>query len=827
MAIDRASRHLVEVLARSVLFEGWPPEVLSIVALRFRPRSVSAGAVVCAQGEPGDEMYVIEDGRFTVQAILGGKLTHLAEIGPGGVVGEMAIMTEQPRSATVSALTDARIWALHRRDFQELAQTYRSLPKSAGRLARERLGELKAHRLANENLTVGLVAPGGDQYDVLTIGRDASNDVVLNDARVSRHHARLERIGTRYQLVDLDSSNGTFVNGERVRTRILSPGDEIWIEGAPLYFDGSTITRFSRGGGIKVDGVRLSRVVGKGTTILHDVSLSIYPGEFVCIVGGSGAGKTTLLDSISGLRPPTTGYVRYNGLDYYDNVEIYRNSLGYVPQDDIVHPELTVEETLYFTARLRLPEDTRRGEIRERIGNVLEVLELVERRNTQVRRLSGGQRKRVSIGVELLTEPQIFYLDEPTSGLDPGLDTRMMTLLSDLAHEGRTVIATTHAIKNIMICDKVVVMARGGRLAYFGAPADALEYFGVSDFIEIYDVVAPDPEAWEKKYLQSDAYQRNVKQRLEGLTAGRSGAPPDGGGWRPGETEIPGSGGGADRRPKRVSAPRVAWHRQFFWLTVRYLRTLSRDRAAVAAILLAAPLLGYIYSALFSGKVFAMTWDEGGDARQGVALLGNLVNVMIFLGALVASRAIADEVAIYRRERLVNLKLFPYLLSKLSVLGLFAIPQAWLLLGMVSQTVNFPGGSEAYFKLYLVLVLTGVVSAALGLLVSSVCANGLQALLIMLVFLIPQPMLSGMIVPLGQMPDSAIALSLPMVGRWSLSMMGRFQDMNARLDAQYPTNDYADQFNVEPYVCLLVLAGFFLLYVVGAAVALKVKDARA
>src|SRR5206468_1549346 len=223
----------------------------------------------------------------------------------------------------------------------------------------------------------------------------------------------------------------------------------------------------------------------------HDLSFTIPPRKFVALVGGSGAGKSTLMDALNGLRPAQSGKVRYNGKDYYHNLASFSSQLGYVPQDDIVHRDLTVERALYYAAKLRLPSDFTEAQIKQRINEVLEDVEMSYRRNLLVSKLSGGQRKRVSIALELLANPSIFFLDEPTSGLDPGLDRRMMTLLRNLADKGHTIVLVTHATNNINSCDYICFLAAGGHLAFFGPPNDAKRYFGKTDFAEIYSALEP------------------------------------------------------------------------------------------------------------------------------------------------------------------------------------------------------------------------------------------------------------------------------------------------------------------------------------------------
>jgi ABC-type multidrug transport system ATPase subunit/CRP-like cAMP-binding protein/ABC-type multidrug transport system permease subunit len=806
MSVPSVSPQILQALRRSVLFADLAPRELEDVATRLGAMDVRAGTVLCREGQPGHDMFVIDAGRFAVAGRVGDRTVVFAELGPGDVFGEMAVLTGRPRSATVTAQSDGRLLVLDRDNFHDLARRYPSLGQAVQRLVAERSNGTMQDQLRNERSEVLSL---GDVQNRAIIGRADDCDIVLDRPAISRHHAEIRCEGDVCQITDLNSYNGTFLNGRRITTSVLRDGDTIYIGGVQIYFDRSSVSRFSRGGGVKVEALNVSKVVGKGITILNDVSLAINPGEFVCIVGGSGAGKTTLLDTLNGFRPASSGQVVYNDVDCYEHFDLFRQGLGYVPQDDIVHPELTVFQTLYYAARLRLPGDTSGEEIEALINEVMETLELTQRRDTQILRLSGGQRKRVSIGVELLTRPDIFFLDEPTSGLDPGLDGRMMELMRKLADEGRTVILTTHATRNIMMCDKVVFMARGGHLAYFGPPAEALTYFKVDEFAEIYKLLDPPeaPLAWKQWFLQSDVYLRNIHQPLEAAQ----------------QRQYAHSGANENMVTKRKGA---SWLGQMIWLTARFFRILIRDPIALGVLLAAAPMIAWVMTQTFDKDTFALTRDEGGKAIEGIALHFFMATASLFLGGFVASRAIAEEQAVYKRERLVNLGLVPYVLSKVCVLGVFSVIQSASLLGVVAWGVDFPGGNDVVLKSFAILVLTNLVAVGMGLFVSSLAGNGLQATLILVVLLIPQLLLGGAVVPLSRVKDAAKSMSYAMINRWSVSLLGYVTDINDRLERQFPVNDYFDQFNINPTRYTLILVGFLVVFLVGSMVALKMKDVR-
>ncbi len=323
---------------------------------------------------------------------------------------------------------------------------------------------------------------------VTTIGREGSA-LTLASPLVSRAHAEVGKLpGGGHILRDLGSTNGTFVGGQRVTVpRLLQPGQLIQIGPFKLAYDGHSLLPFDQRGAMTLEAHDLVRTVGAGRVILNKVSLIIQPREFVAIVGGSGSGKSTLLGALSGFARATSGEVRVNGDDYYGNFDAYRGVLGYVPQHDILHGRLRVDEALRYTAELRLPVDTAASELEARVARVLDDVDMTAHRHGFISELSGGQRKRVSIAAELLADPSLFFLDEPTSGLDPGLEKKMMYTLRRLADAGRTVVLVTHATANIQQCDHVLFLAEG-RMVYFGPPRLALRMFNVAsgDFADIY-----------------------------------------------------------------------------------------------------------------------------------------------------------------------------------------------------------------------------------------------------------------------------------------------------------------------------------------------------
>jgi ABC transport system ATP-binding/permease protein len=594
----------------------------------------------------------------------------------------------------------------------------------------------------------------------LTLGRDSSNDVAIKHPVVARFQAKIELQNGSWILSDLNSSDGTFVNDRQIlHPHTLRPEDEIRIGPCQFTFNfDETLTQQNEFGNLRLDAVHLTRKSARHQVLLDDVSLSILPREFIAIVGVSGAGKTTLLDALSGFRPAGRGKVFVNGHDLYQNFKAYRTELGYVPQEDIIHLDLTVYQALDFAARLRLPKDISRKERHQQIQTVLADLELTHRQHALVKELSGGQRKRVSIGVELLTKPSLFFLDEATSGLDPGTESQMMRLLRRLADQGRTVILITHATKNVMQCDLVVFLAKGGKVAFYGPPQEAIAYFGVTDFDDIYlklEEETRSPQQWQQQYLQSDAYRQYVGDRAAHL-----------------HFQLPQSTATQKSSKKRRYQPwenqGSSFWRQFLILSHRNLTILWQDRASLVLLLVIAPLLGLLDFVLWKRDIFDVTTGDSGQALTFLFTSGLLV---VMVGSLATMREIVKESEIYCRERMVGLQILPYLLSKVWFCIVLALYQSAVFFAIKALAVNIPGTPADIAALYFTMFFTTVGGMIMGLLVSSLSNNQNVAPLLTILFLVPQFTLAGAFMPLPSLGPAGQWMSQFTLTRWSYETM--------------------------------------------------------
>jgi ABC-type multidrug transport system ATPase subunit len=596
----------------------------------------------------------------------------------------------------------------------------------------------------------------------LAIGRDPQNDVVLDAPGVSRFHAEVQRIGQRFRLRDLRSYNGTFVNAEQISGDVwLKPNDTIRIGPYRFVMGQASLDQFDESKGLRVQAAGLQKWVRKDLNILQDISLVFQPREFVVVVGQSGGGKSTLVDAISGYRPATDGQVQVNEVDVYHNFDAIRNDIGYVPQRDIIHMELTIYQALDYTAQLRMPADTTKEERHQRITEVLTDLDLLHRKDVQISGLSGGQQKRVSIAVELLTKPGLFFLDEPTSGLDPGTETSLMQLMRRLADQGRTIVLITHATKNVMLADKVVFLARGGYLVWFGPPDEALAYFdqyrserqrraGDIEFDEIYGILEDtsqgSPEAWAERFRNHPAHGKYINQALQPVTD---------------TTAMP--------RPKNQtvgeSTRRVSSLRQFRILSARNLKILTRDRFSLVLMLAAAPLvslLGLVLASVLGRNPYGF---NGGYVPHALTTLFLLVVYGMMVGGLAPMREIVKEQDVYKRERLVNLKIVPYVMSKVWVAGLLSLYTAAAYIIVQYLAFEMPGGPTEFILMYITLVLTSFSGMMLGLFASALSPTPNAAPLIVILLILPQLVLSGALVPLPTY------ITAPTATRWGFQAL--------------------------------------------------------
>jgi ABC transport system ATP-binding/permease protein len=674
---------------------------------------------------------------------------------------------------------------------------------------------------------------------VLRIGRAPDNDVVISDLGVSRHHAELRNVGSAYQIVDLDSHNGTFVNGQQIMSAPLTEGDIVGIGPSTFRLSGNELQEFVDTGDVSLVAQDLTVTLANGKVLLDHVSFPLGERCLLGIIGPSGAGKSTLLGALTGMRPANGGSVLYDDRDLYQHYAELRHRIGLVPQENILHTQLTARRALRYAAELRFPRDTSKAERNRRVDEVLAELSLTPHAETRTDRLSGGQQKRVNVALELMTKPSLLFLDEPTSGLDPGLDKSVMEMMKGLAEDGRTVIVVTHSVANLDICDRLLVLVPGGKVAYFGPPQDGLRHFGKPGWAEVFQAFDAEPgRDWAGEYRRSMWYQQFVLSAVDGR--GPAAAP----------RQIP---------PPPPSKNRLA---QFSTLCRRYLAVIASDRVYLALLAGAPIVLGLVILAIPAkyglgpapppasqshhqgaspsakpkpsashktshpspqaiaaqpagrasaspsahGTAHASAHASGhasahasghasahasaqptaagqapvNDAASSLLLI--LVICACFAGAFNAVRELVKERAIYSRERAAGLSTASYLGSKLTVLGFISGVQAavMVLIGLIGRKLPVGGSLLHGFplaELIIALALLAVVSMALGLFISASVNTSEKTMPILMVVVVVEVILTGGVFAIaGKAGLEQVAWLSP--SRWGYALTASTSNLN-------------------------------------------------
>jgi ABC transport system ATP-binding/permease protein len=600
-----------------------------------------------------------------------------------------------------------------------------------------------------------------------TIGRANDNDIVIQDVLASRHHAFLVDSPLGTEIRDAHSINGTFVNGVRVGSAVLNEGDVITIGNIDLVFtDGNLIRRTeaaTRSGGLEVNAVQF-KIDGK--QLLDNISLTARPGTLTAIIGGSGAGKTTLSRLIAGYTRPSGGNVTFEGHDIHAEYATMRSRIGMVPQDDVVHRQLTVNQALGYAAELRLPPDTSKAERAEIVAQVLEELDLTKHADTRVDKLSGGQRKRASVALELLTQPSLLLLDEPTSGLDPALDRQVMLMLRQLADAGRVVLVVTHSVSYLDVCDQILLMAPGGKMAFNGPPSQVGAALGTTNWADIFANVGADPDEANRRFLEQDGRGSQSRAPAPESPAADLGEP--------------------------VHSDLL---RQLSTIARRQVRLVISDRGYSVFLAILPFLIGAL-SLTVKGPLPGLgPADPLGLAPTQPQYIMVLLNIgAVFMGTALTIRDLIGERPIFRREQAVGLSTTAYLLAKVTVFCIFATVQAGIStiivrLGKGAPTAHPPFFDNSTFSLFVTVAGTCVASAILGLMLSAVAQTTEQIMPLLVVSIMSQLVLAGGMIPVtGRAGLNQLSWLTP--GRWGYAAGASSIDFPDLVKVkQIPTND--------------------------------------
>ncbi len=641
------------------------------------------------------------------------------------------------------------------------------------------------------------------QAKALKIGRLPSNEIIVDDLGVSRVHAELRPLpGGRYELADLGSHNGTFVNGQRIDKKILTEQtDVVSIGHSTFVLVGGQLLEYVDEGGISftAEGLKVFRADGKGGRKLTlDIDFPVPEKCLMAVVGPSGAGKSTLLGALTGFDPANEGTVLYDNRDLYTHYAELRYRIGLVPQKDIVHLQLTAREALDFAAELRFSNDTGRAERDTRVVEVLDELGLTAYAGTRADRLSGGQLKRVSVAMELLTKPSLLFLDEPTSGLDPGLDLQVMTKMKELAQDGRTVIVVTHSTENLGACDRLLVLAKGGKIAYYGPPSEGLQYFGKARWPEVFVDLNDKPDFdWAGRYKASPYYQKYVvamkpkQQQNQPQQAGPVGA--------------------------AQKAPSKGFVGQTLTLARRYVKVLAADRGFLYVSAILPVVLGGLVIALGGA---GLQGDAHGPNAGAVTQLLILVVCACLAGAANSVRELVRERPIYVRERAAGQSALAYLLSKAIVLGVISSVQSVVILGiglgrsygkLPVAPQGGPHGTSALLYLLITMIVLSITSMCLGLVLSAIVPTNEIAMPILVGITMVQVVLSGGVglVVGNTLGVAQFAYLFPSF--WGMNALASTVDLNAI--AQVPSGGKAVPY-WEPGHFLINILGLIVLAVV-------------
>tara|TARA_Y100000992_G_scaffold298034_1_gene262553 strand:- start:550 stop:2829 length:2280 start_codon:yes stop_codon:yes gene_type:complete len=630
--------------------------------------------------------------------------------------------------------------------------------------------------------------------DIITVGRDSSCDLRINDNRISRKHASIKKLSNdKFLLKDLGSLNGIYVNGSKVNgTKTISKEDNIFISKYLLKIDGKAKDLSDE---LAISAIGIEKVYPnqkKGKKALHKMDISVPSRSLLAIMGPSGCGKSTLLKSLNGESPPTKGRVLIFNQDLINNYEYLKTQIGYVPQDDIVHKQLTVEQSLFFAAKLRIANISK-ADIKVKIDQILSELNISHIKKNLISDISGGQRKRVSIAIELLTDPMLLFLDEPTSPLDPQTIEDFLNILKNLSENGTTVIMVTHKPEDLDYMDEVIFMAdnNGGKIVYYGDSTKYKDYFNVNNAVSVFSQISGDnSKKWVEKY--SNPRPLSTTQDKEKVLINKSN-----------QSSI----------------------EQFFWLTYRYFKIKTNDKVNTSIMLLQAPIIALLACLVFKEVTLSVLFIMAVSA--------------VWFGSTNAAREIVGELPIYSRERMYNLKLIPYIFSKITVLSLFSIIQSFVfiyILYFYYSDSNFDIYFNDPFFAFIWMSFLTISSTFLGLLLSAIFDTSEKVLAVVPIVLIPQIMLAGLVAKIGS--TTVEFVSYLTFTRWGIEGFGNIQGdivtenpINKTADAvEFLKNSfhesYSDNFNSSGTLYLDFIAIFCLVSImfISLYLILKSKD---
>ncbi len=769
--------------------------------------------------------WVIDDHGSTNGTFVQGQRIHQMEIGPGssvhlgnatdgpllslsGAAAAVATPQAQPQQQPYAAQGAGPGWAQQAPPAQTPEQQ-RFQPPAASQIPQQ----------SGPGVGAGAPPVYGDRSPttfhqfslgrVMRIGRALENELVVSDLQVSRHHAEFHATPDgRFEIRDLGSHNGTYVNGQPITkggSALLGPNDIVGVGHSTFRLVGDRLEEFVDTGDISFSARHLTVEVDGGKQILKDVSFGVPEKSLIAVIGPSGSGKSTLLKALTGYRPANQGDVLYDNRNLYKQFAELRQRIGLVPQDDILHKELTVKKALKYAAKLRFPADTTGAEREARIDEVLRELKLDIHKEKKITSLSGGQRKRVSVALELLTKPSLIFLDEPTSGLDPGMDRDVMQLLRGLADDGRTVLVVTHSVAELAICDKLLVMAPGGAVAYFGPPEEALNFFGYDTWADVFSAFENYRDYdWAGRWKGSQHYQMYAAD-IDAIA--------------PQSVQMP---------PMQAMKPPKpqGWMSQFMTLVRRYVGVIASDKGFLALMVILPAVLGAVSLLIDSGNSLLPNPARANGQRipNGTATTVLLILAVgaCFAGAANSVRELIKERVIYERERATGLSRSAYLMSKVFVLGVITALQGLMVgvIGFASREIPKQGlvlGTQTMLELCIPIMGLGFTAMMFGLIISALVKTAEKTMPLLVMFAIIQVVFTGCLFTLnGAVGVNQFSYLMP--SRWAVGAAGATLDFN-KISPPKP-GDSADPLwehtvgawgmDMAALIVLGVICGFFV-----------------
>ncbi|MFD9036244.1 FHA domain-containing protein [Streptomyces sp. NPDC059567] len=762
----------------------------------------------------GGRSWVIEDHGSTNGTFVQGQRIHQMEIGPGSAV-HLGNATDGPRlnlaggapaqqQAAAQAPHAAQAahgapnaqqaaaqadWATHQapppqQSWQQQGQG-QQFPHQQGGSA----GQLAQQVPGQGGGAAGAPPVYGDRSPttfhqlalghVMRIGRALENELVVSDLQVSRHHAEFHATPDgRFEIRDLGSHNGTYVNGQPIAkggSVLIGPNDIVGVGHSTFRMVGGQLEEFVDTGEVSFSARHLTVTVDGGKQILKDVSFGVPEKSLIGVIGPSGSGKSTLLKALTGYRPANEGDVLYDNRSLYKQFAELRQRIGLVPQDDILHKELTVQKALRYAAKLRFPGDTAEAEREARIDEVLRELKLDIHKEKKVTSLSGGQRKRVSVALELLTKPSLIFLDEPTSGLDPGMDRDVMQLLRGLADDGRTVLVVTHSVAELGLCDKLLVMAPGGSVAYFGPPEEALNFFGYTTWADVFSAFENYRDYdWAGRWKGSQHYQMYAAD-IDAVAA------------QP--VQMPQQAMARQPKPQ-------GWGSQLWTLIRRYSSVIASDKGFMGLMVILPAVLGLVSVVIPADFGLAPPKPPSRFNGDAGTIMLILAVGMCFSGAANSVRELIKERVIYERERATGLSRSAYLMSKVIVLGVITAIQGVIICGIGFATRELPAEGLVLppaVELCVTIIALGFTSMMFGLVISSLVKTAEKTMPLLVMFAIVQVVFTGILFQVYGSPGlEQFAWLMP--SRWAIAAAGSTLDLAHLM----PPWDHKDPTNLDP-----------------------------